>query len=618
MQRDHGRSTHLLRSCVLAAVLLGLAVPAGAQYGGFYNEEEFPPNPSPPPSAVTPTPTAKPSGALALSVTYRKRGLSPRPFPATVPPGGMLAVEIRVMYEGTPPAVVRVAAMPLDDGVGVLMPSRGTLAGAGTWTTTLRVGSRPGSYPLLFVAQDAAGDLKAASALATVQVLSGTPALRVEGILVQPARDTVHRRSRNRSWRESVALRTMINPGWVREVAAGLVGDRSYEKAIAKAVAIDREKISMTGQWPKRESFRSYAKLESIMSKYWANGGITLAAATANQVGNVLVIWRRTPGLTITMNKSVARSLGTRASSIKVGNVQNGIGFAMILLDFWNNMSSAQTPVEAREAWYKAGYSSLDLYLADVVGNTFGAAAALPGMFTSYILMSSYDSLIGGYKQCWFKKMAEEAAAEDYLAEDTGDTLAVNKVLRAMESPRGLKGTLMDWWAGEAPNWGGWMGGCGNWDLAEARGYRKAFVDRLMRTNEVEIRGKRYHPWSFYYSVSRMLVRKREKKHALKAAAELRQLEGAYLTMLHDRVYRGTFRVVQADDPEVPIQHATISPVDWLHFAGWKSGEKGNFTAKVRGDDFSPLGTILVSVAAPQGQPRLFVLTRDVFQEVTR
>ena len=77
-----------------------------------------------------------------------------------------------------------------------------------------------------------------------------------------------------------------------------------------------------------------------------------------------------------------------------------------------------------------------------------------------------------------------------------------------------------DWWAGEAPTWAGKMGGCGNWDLAEARGYREAFVDRLMRTAEVEVNGRRYHPWSFYYSVSRQLVLERRRELAREIASK--------------------------------------------------------------------------------------------------
>ncbi len=591
------------------AVTISLAAPAWGQYSGFYEPAPLSAPAAPP---ATPVPTPQPTSRLSLTAQAPGTGS----FPLTVALGATVSIRVDVAAIGPAPQTITLAAMPLDDRVGVLMPSRATLSGAGQWTTSLRVGQTEGVYQLLFVAQDPSGVAGASSAIATVRVSADNPVLIAGGSTLEPVSESVELRSRNRSWRNAVTLRKTTNPIWLNDVGNGLLNDPQYRAAVAEAVELDRKRIALLGTWPEQETFQSYAKLEPIMSRYWADGGITLAAATANEAGNVFLAWRRGAGVTVTMNESVARSLGMGAKVVKTGSVLNAVGGAMIMLDFWANMGNAETPVEAREAWYKAGYSSLDLYLSNVVAATFGAAAALPGMFTSYLLTNSYDTLIGGHKQCWFKKMVDVAAAEDFLGTDLADVRAVDKVMAAMRSPKGLRGTLLDWWETEASTWAGWMGGCGNWDLAEARGYPEAFVDRLMRSSEVTVSGTTYRPWAFYYSVSRKLVRERERAIALDTAAGLRDLEGAYLTQLHDTRYECSLRLEAGAGSGVPIPGALIVPREWDAQHGWRTDGSGAATARLRGDDLSPAGTLLMRVQVPGRGSWLFQVPASVLVEV--
>ncbi len=616
----HRRTRFSSVPAALAACLL-LASAAGAQYGDWGVYEEPAPAPTRPPQAApTPVPTPKRAGEMTLAVSARHADGATTGRRATVQPGEALGVRIRVGCSARPGGPLDITVLPLDEGAGMVIPSRGSVGCGGTWQTTLQAGNRPGSYTFLVAVRDPSGTLPPASTMIHVAVQAGKPRLAAGGALLspEPRPNGVSFRSRTRSWRAAIELRNFIYSDWNRMVAERLVAPYStLAEAMSRAVAIDREKIGLTGHWPKRETFRSYARLEGVMSKYWANGGLTLSAATANEVGNVFLAWRNTPGLTVTLDEGVAKAAGAGGHVIKVGRILNGVGFTMILLDFWNNATSAETPVEAREAWQKAGYSSLDMYVANVVGDTFGAAAALPGMFVSYILTNAYDTLIGGYKACWFKKMVEIAAAEHYLGDGIRDTAAVNRVLAAMKSPRGLRGTLIDWWRGEAPTWAGKMGGCGNWDLAEARGYTEAFVDRLMRTREVEVHGHTYYPWAFYWAVSRKLVKEREEKLALEAARDLNRLEAAYLAELHRTVYRARLRVVADSDPDLPIAGATLRPVDWSSGSGWRSDGDGWLAAELRGDDFSPSGLVAVLVRTESGR-WVFAVPQSTFREVSR
>jgi len=438
-----------------------------------------------------------------------------------------------------------------------------------------------------------------------------------DGIPIRAVADSPEIRALNRSWWAALTLRAWTSPNWFNNICEDLYRDRGFLQAVSSAVRIDRDRLNITHKMPPMEAFRSYATMEPIMSKYWADTGITLSAVTANEIGNVMLDWRSSPGLIIETTDDVTRILKIRTPTIKIGNVLNGVGAAMILLDFWSNMSLAESPAEAREAWHKAGYGSLDLYLSNVVANTFGAAAALPGMFTSYVLMNSYTTLIGGHKTCWFNKMVAQAVDAGYLSDDIKDSRAVNQVMAAMQSRKGLKGTLNDWWALEAPTWSGMMGGgCGNWNLAEARGYREAFVDRIMRTAEVEVNGKKYHPWSFYYSVSRMLAIEKQKELARDIANRLRDIEGAYVSTLQKKRYRGRFRVVSADSPDTPINTALTRPLEWDGAAWWQTDEDGFVDVQVNGHHFSPNGDILLRVKIAD-RLYAFVVPRSAFMEVT-
>jgi hypothetical protein len=618
----------------LAALLLALFVwapPSHAQYGYGGHYYEPPPDdgssdsgpggptiPTPVPTATpTPVPTPVGKGRLTMSLSYSDAEGVGKPFTAEVEPEGVITIDVELGVFGAEPGSFTLSALALDDEVGSVAPTRGSLAGSGTWRVTLRAGSKPGSYPLLFFAQDTRDAYEPVSRMVTVVVISNEPILMASGVPIRAVGDSNALRREHRSWWAMITLRNWVSPSWFEHLCEDLYNDRGLLDAVSEAVRIDRDRLNITHTLPPRESFRSYATLEPIMSKYWAETGITLSAVTANEIGNVFVAWRANTGMVVTMSDDVARVLRTSTPVVKIGNVLNGVGAAMILLDFWSNMSSAESPAEARDAWNKAGYASLDLYLANIVGNTFGAAAALPGMFASYILMSSYDTLIGGHKTCWFNKMVEQAVDADYLAQSIKDTRAVDKVMRAMQSSKGLKGTLTDWWAAEAPTWAGMMaGGCGNWDLAEARGYREAFVDRLMRTADVEINGTRYQPWSFYYAVSRKLALERQRQLAREIATGLRDVEGAYVSSLQQKSFSGSFRVIRADNPTQPIVNAVIRPLEWEHFAGWRTDETGFFVARVDGHQFSPERTILLAVEV-EDRSFIFVVRQDAFVEVT-
>ncbi len=593
---------------LFVAVLLLPAVSGFAQYGMYVE----PPRPEPAvrPPVQEPTPTPTPAvGRLAIDVRM--------PDGAVVAPGERLRLEVRVSASGVTPKQVSVVGMTLDDRAGDVSPAVDFLSGPGLWRTYFHAGEVPGSWQLLFIARDPDGRAKPATAVVTVHVSSTEPVLvTASGRVIHAMPDTKELHLRNNSWRNRVWLRGFMARDRVGRLARRLETDREYKELVADAVRLDRRHIALTGHWPPKNEFRSHAHLESLMSRYWADSGITISAATANELGNVLIAWKRGSTPVVTLSEDLARSLGVGTRVIKVGNVFNEVGAAMILFDFWNNMTSAETPAEAREAWYKAGYASLDLYLANVVADTFGAATALPQMFVSYILTNSYDTLIGGYKKCWFKKMVEVAAAEDWLGDGPGDTRAVDKVKAAMKGPGGLKGALMKWWADEAYNWAGWMGGCGNWDLAEARGYREAFVDRLMRTAEVEAGGRVYHPWSFYYTVSMMLVRDAQHERALEIARGLIELDAAWMERLREIRVEGRFTVRRGDASGPPVRGAAVAPDEWHLDEGWTTGDAGTVTVRLRKFDLSPWDTLLLAVKVPEGKVYYFVVPPDAMVEV--
>lgn len=607
------------RALLSGIVVLTPAVRAAAQYGGFYEDYEQS-VPAPRPTArptPRPAPTTQPRSHLSIRVIP---AMDVDPDSARVPmviPGGTLGIQVDVRCSGPRPRRVDLFAIPLDAGAGVLAPSRGSVPGTGTWITRFRASKDLAKEcTLLVVAQDPAGKAPAVSRLFTIQLSTLNPVMVIGDRVLSPVRDSLELTATHRSWRAAISLRTFIKSHWVEDVASELLSDPEMHRIIREAVRLDRERIGASGKWPEKSSFRSYANMESLMSRYWADGGLSLSAATANEAGNVFLAWRRGGGVTVTLSEEVAASVGGASRVVKTGNVLNAVGAAMILLDFWNNITTAETPVEAKEAWYKAGYGSVDLYLANVIGDTFGAAAALPGMFVSYFLNTSYDTLIGGHKRCWFKQMVRVAAAEDLLGESIHDELVANRVKTAMLSPRGLKGTLTDWWLREGPNWDGWMGGCGSWNLSEARGYREAFADRLMRTAEVEVDGVRYHPWSFYYSVSRMVVREKERAKALEMARNLRDLEAAYLQRLHDTRLMARARLISGGGSGPPLLGARVAPKAWRLEDGWRSAQDGSVTLRVRGDDLSPRKTLLLTVQAPDGVSYLFLVPAEALGEV--
>ncbi|MCD4749898.1 MAG: hypothetical protein K8R59_11040 [Thermoanaerobaculales bacterium] len=613
--------TGLVSSLVLAIILIG-AVPAVAQYGpysGMYLDERPESGSSEGPS-TNPTPTPQPVGHLSLSVTYSSNSSAPRHFPAAMEPAAELVITVTLNASGTLPGQYTLSVLALKEGVGNLSPTRGSLSDSGTWTVHLHAGANAGIYPLLFVAQDTMDNHHSDSTMVRVEILTGDPLLVAGGHRIRPSADSAELRSRHKSWWDQIKMRNLTNPNWFEFLCEDLYKSRAWQQTIAQAVKIDRDRLNITKTMAPIENFKSYTDIQPIMSRYWADTGITVSMVTANRIGDVFAVWRTNTGMVVTTSESVAGTMKLTTPGIKVGNVLNTVGGIMILLDFWSNMSAAESPAESREAWYKAGYASMDLYLATIIGNTFGSTVALPGMWVSYILTNSYDTLIGGHKRCWFKKMVVQALDADLLSEDIHDTLAVNNVKAAMTSSKGLKGTLMDWWAKEAPLWDGKMGGCGSWNLAEARGYRNAFVDRIMRTTEVEIDGKRYHPWSFYYSVSRMLVLDRRREMAREAAEDLRKLEVAYISSLEQTQYRGTFRVVSSVNTQNPIREATVCPTEWdSGFGcddGWTTGQDGFFTAVIRGHHFSPQGTIRLTIRS-KGKSHVFVVPQNTFEKVT-
>ncbi len=612
--------------------ILVVATPATAQYGygGYYQgggsggsddgaggsgePDTQQPTPAPTP---TPTPTPRPEGRVSLSVSFVDSEGAERPFPAGVSLATEISIRLELTMAGGGPGDFRLSALALDGDAGRLFPSRGSMSGNGTWWVTLKVGEKFGTYPLLFVAQDRLGNYPAASVMANVVVNPSPPLLMAGGIPVRSAADSRQLQIQNRSWWTALTMRNWVTPNWFENLCDDLYHDRGLLDAVATAVRIDRDRLNITHQMPPKEQFKSYATMEPIMSKYWAEMGITLSAVTANEIGNVFVGWRANSGMVVTMSDDVARVLKVSMPVVKVGNVLNGVGAAMILLDFWSNMSLADSPAEARDAWNRAGYASLDLYVSNLVANTFGAAAALPGMFTSYLLTNTYDTLMGGHKACWFNKMVEQAVDSHYLGENMSDTRAIDKVARAMQSQRGLKATLTDWWLMEAPTWSGMMaGGCGNWDLNEARGYHKIFVEQLMRTAEVEVDGKKYHPWSFYYSVRRKLAIEKQKELSREIATKLREVEGAYISSLQKKSYLGEFQLISTDNPDTPIVNAVVRPLEWENTPWWQADEQGSFTAQVNGHHFSPAGNILLTVMV-DGQSYVFVVSRSAFVEVT-
>ncbi len=623
------------RALAVAVALLAVAAgPAAAQCGYFGDMPcggiESEPVAVPPTPAATPTPshppvlpatpTPPPAGSIALEVRWAAARGRPRPSPATVPAGTAVDLLVRADCTRDTSATLNLAAMALDAELGRTEPAHALVTCGGTWRLRFQAGSGTGRTAVLVAARDPRGRLRPASALVDVAVVPAEPVLAASDsdYLAEPYPDRI--RSRTRSWRAAVELRRFIYPGrgWVAEVARSLTESPDMREALTEAVELDRGRLAATGHWPEASRFRSYARLEKLMSQYWAEGGLALAAGTANEIGNVFLTWHRSPGLTVTLSEEVARTVGSRGGHvIKVGRVLNGVGFTMILLDFWNAAASAETPVEAREAWLRAGYSSLDLYLSNVVADTFGAAAALPGMFVSFVLTNAYDTLISGHKECWWRRLVRQAVAEHYLGTGIHDRVAVDRVLRAMRSPRGLRGTLIDWWRAEGPNWAGKLGGgCGSWDLAEARGYTQALVDRLLHSRTVEVDGRTYSPTAFYWAVSRELVRERRNELARQVARGLLRLEAAYLETLHQRRYRARFQLVGAGAERTPIPGARVRPVD-RDDGVRTTDEAGWVTLELAGDEFSPSGEVALLVRT-EWRRWVFVLPRNAFREVTR
>ncbi len=609
--------TGLVLLLVPAICLIG-AIPLWAQgYGGMYgggasssgssggSSTETYPTPVPTP---TRTPTPRPKGRLSLSIS---------PDPAAVEPDGTLTFEVTMTAFGSVPGRYTIAALSLNEQGGRLSPPRTSMSGSGSWKVRLHAGSEPGTYPLLFLAQDQLGNHSAASTIVQVEIVV-EPLLVTSTASIPPMADTPETRRRHKSWWELIKFRNLMNPRWFEFLCEDLYQSRAWQQAISQATKIDRDRLNITKTMAPIEEYKSYTDIEPIMSKYWADGGITVNILTMNQLGNLSKTWKAAPHLVVSTAPGIGSVLRvkTPTQGIQAGNVLNGVGATMILLDFWANMSKAETPTESREAWFTAGYASLDMYLATIVGNTFGSVVALPGMMVSYVLTNSYTTLIGGHKTCWFKKMVEQAEFADYLSENIHNPLAVNKVKAAMLSNQGLKDTLTQWWLKTGPTWDGKMGGCGSWNLVKARGYPEAFADRLMHTTEVEVNGKKYHPWSFYYSVSRMIVRDRRREMAREAAEDIRRIEAAYLATLEQTTYRGTFRAVSSSDPQMPFKDATVFPTEMQGFYEWNTGQDGWFTAEIKGLNFSPQGTVLLTIRSP-GTTSLFVVPQDAFEKVS-
>ncbi len=616
--------TGLVFSLMLGIILIG-AVPVGAQgYGGMYVDHENDPDvsggaatgsgPTPTPTfAATPTPTPRPSGRLSLSIS---------PQPAAVEPDGTLTLEVSMTAFGFVPGEYTIAALSLDERGGRLSPPRTSMSGSGTWQVRFHAGADPGTYPLLFVAQDRLGNHSAASTIVQVEIVV-EPLLIAGNQHIQSTANSAALRIDHRSWWGHITSRKLVSSNWFEDLCKDIYQSHAWKRTISQATRIDRDRLNITGTLPQDQSNRSYTDIEPIMSRYWADGGITVSMMTLNTLGDLSKTWKAAPHLVVQNAPGIGHTLGIKTPNkgIQAGNILNGIGATMILLDFWYNMSEAKTPADVRVAWAKAEYGSLDLYLAHIIGKTFGSSVALPGMMVSYILQNSYDTLIGGYKTCWFKKMVTQALDANLLSESIHDTQAVNNVKAAMLSSKGLKGTLMEWWTAEAPHWAGKMGGCGNWDLAEAEGYQKVFVERMMRTTEVEIDGKKYHPWSFYYSVSRMLVLDRRREMARESAEGIREFESAYLSSLEQTTYLGPFRAVSSGNTQVPIKKAKVCPTEWHNNVvgcedGWTTAEDGSFTAVIKGHLFSPKGTILMTIETKNGS-HTFVVPQDEFEKVT-
>lgn len=518
---------------------------------------------------------------------------------------------------GMVPGQYTLSAMALDPKIGRISPTRKSMSGSGEWQVHLQAGTQPGSYHLLIVAQDILGNHKSASMMLRIEIVI-EPLMVTTAGSIHPTIDTAQTRRQNKSWWEEIKSRNRDYPSWFEHLCDDLHQSYGWQQTISRATKIDRDRLNITKTMAPIEEYKSYTDIEPIMSRYWADGGIVVNMATMNQLGNLSKTWKAAPHLVVSTTPGIGSTLRlkTPTQGISAGNVLNGVGATMILLDFWANMSKAETPIESREAWFTAGYASLDLYLATIVGNTFGSAAALPGMMVSYVLTNSYNTLIGGHKTCWFKKMVEQADFADYLGDDHTDTLAVNKVKAAMLSKQGLKKTLENWWLVEGPEWDGKMGGCGSWNLVKARGYPEAFADRLMRTTVVEVNGKTYFPWSFYYSVSQMLVRDRRREMAREAAEKIRKTEAAYLSTLEQTTYQARFRMVSAVNPDNPIRFATVFPTEMERENQWETDRDGWFTATIQGHNFSPQGTVLFTIRT-EGRTNIFVVPQSAFEKAS-
>jgi len=605
------------RPCVFVLIMVLMSGSSLlAQVGGYGGMYDYTPPVSVP--TVGPTPTPEPGGRLSLSLSYNSTG-GMRGFPAVVSPGSVVEIWVRFNMIGGTGGHFKLSALLLNSSGGTLSPTRRNMSAGGDWNIRFHAGETPGRFPILVVAQDPSGNYPSTSVMGTVEVRDDEPKLLTPQMGFSPVADTAETRIRNRSWIMQLHMRNFVHPYWRENLAEDIVNSHGWKATIADAVKIDRDRLNIQHRLPPKEQFRSYTKLEPLMSRYWADTGITVAGITGNQIGDVFVQWRSQPELVIDLNSSIGRELVLDTRPVKIGRILNAVGGAMILLDFWSNMASAGNPAEAREAWYKAGYSSLDLTLANVVGETFGAAAALPGMMVSYILTNSYDTLIGGYKSCWFKKMVIQAMDADYLSEDIHDTRAVEKVKTAMLSPGGLEGALMTWWKNEAPTWGAKMGGCGNWNLAEARGYRKEFVKRLMKTSEVEVNGRRVHPWSFYYSVSRMIVLDKKKELAREAAENMARIEAAYISELAGKTYVGNFQLMSSSVSPQPLAGVLVCLAETEGGGScemsWTTDQEGRFTIRLPGHRFSPQHRALLSVSH-QGKSYLFIVPDTAFTEV--
>lgn len=615
----------MLRPFALVLGLLFLSVvTASAQspYGGMYYEDEesdyeddgsaggeFQPTPTPIPRP-TPSPTPTPQGRGKLQLTVD-------PVLGTIGPGGEVSFQVSMNASGYAPGQYLLKAMNLDPRMGRLAPAQTSLAGSGTWTVHVQAGEELGTYPVYFVAQDLLLNHTADSVLAYVDIVPNDPYLITPTISLIPGSNTDAFKRSHRSWIEQIRFRNFYNPRWFEYLAEDLYASRSWQRTISQATQVDRDRLNITKTMAPLEQFKSYTDLEPIMSRYWADTGIAVSMATANQIGDVMLTWRAKPHLVVQNTPGVGQTLGIKrpVQGIKVGNVLNGVGATMILLDFWANMSNAESPSEIREAWAKAEYASLDLYIGYIVGNTFGSAAALPGMMVSYTLTHSYDTLMTGYRECWYKRLVIQAMDADLLGESIHDTRAVNRVKDAMLSPIGLEKTLLRWWNAEAPTWAAKMGGCGNWDLAEANLYQIKLIERLMHETEVEIDGRRYHPWAFYYSVSRMLVIERRKEMAREAAEQIRLLESAYISTLEQTIYIGSFRLVSQHDPTIPVVNAHVQLTEDPTTGNWITDTEGQVSVQIPGHRFSPDGNALLTVRIGK-EDFVFAVPQASFEKV--